>query len=122
MNVPNSSTSEGIRKCLICEKRVKSFLRFFGRELKRKAKEKTLAFLISFFQKNVSQALLLSKNVFISKKSTVFFTEKEHTKRAVEKSSRTHTDRFCFLRRAAETERAVEKEQFFHLRKSSFFT
>ena len=71
---------------MICERVFKSFLRFFGRELKRKAKEKTLlAFLIRklsfcsflsrvkntkatdkerrcFFQKtDVSQELLLSK-------------------------------------------------------------
>ena len=56
-------------------------------------------------------------------KEHTFFHEKEHTKESrVEKSSRTHTDRFCFLRRAAETERAVEKEQFFHLRKSRVFS
>ena len=53
------------------------------------------------------------------KRAHVFSLEKEHTKESrVEKSSREHTkDRFCFLRRAAETERAVEKEQFFHSRK-----
>ena len=63
-----------------------------------------------FFQKNVSS---------FRKRAHVFSLEKEHTKESrVEKSSREHTkDRFCFLRRAAETERAVEKEQFFHSRK-----
>ena len=56
------------------------------------------------------------------RKRAEFSLEKEHTKEQSKSLlGNTQTD-FAFLRRAAETERAVEKEQFFHLRKSRVFS
>ena len=122
----------------------------FLAELKRKAKEKTLAFLLirklsfcSFLSrvKNTSnrqtrkELLLLSKNCLAGvasfkkclhfEKEQFLHLRKSTHNRAVEKSSRTHTDRFCFFEasgwnRESSRKRAVfslEKEQFFSLEK-----
>ena len=83
-------------------------------------KRRVLLLFFGFFLRGESSFFITDESKSRKKRADVFSLEKEeHTR---EKSSRTHTDRFCFLRRAAETERAVEKEQFFHLRKSRVFS
>ena len=119
----------------------------FLAELKRKAKEKTLAVLIrklsfcSFSSrvKNTSnrqtrkELLLLSKNCLAGvasfkkclhfEKEQFLHLRKSTHNRAVEKSSRTHTDRFCFFEASGWNRESSRKRAVFsHEKEQSFFT